>query len=450
VHARRIAVWLAIAAVVVGTRWRWSQLVDPQTPFVEYDTQAFRQIAELPFGLDLVTAAKPLVVPLVYRAAHNDANAIVGFQAELSFVSWTILAAALALSVRRRWLRAAVIGLGVCLVLEPTRVGLVASLMPESIHDSLLALGLAGGLAVVRLRGAPRIAAAVATGVVAAAWLFTRDTNAFIAIAAAGLAMTIWRGWRSRRACVLAGLAVAASAVVAWSTTVPHDPLPYQQGWYAGFTPRARYPLLDNLILRVVPDERDELPAALQKFPDVMGLVLAGPEQRPTQAWVVDHGAATYACWLVRHPLGRARELFHSRGQILVGDLSHYMPGGWERPTGSIGATRSLSANRWLLTLLLVASPLLLRRPRRDALCGLALCIVVSGLFGAIASYYGDAVEIPRHCYGAGQQVIAGLFIALIAWVDRFAWFRSAARPSEPRPSPGGSARDDERNGHVV
>jgi hypothetical protein len=73
-----------------------------------------------------------------------------------------------------------------------------------------------------------------------------------------------------------------------------------------------------------------------------------------------------------------------------------------------------------LLVLLLVA-PLLLRKPRADARCGLVLCMIVSGVVGVAASYYGDAAEVSRHCYGAGQQVVLGLFLALVVWLDRVA-----------------------------
>jgi predicted MFS family arabinose efflux permease len=71
------------------------------------------------------------------------------------------------------------------------------------------------------------------------------------------------------------------------------------------------------------------------------------------------------------------------------------------------------------LLALLLATPWLLRGQRADALSGLALCMIASGLAGVVASYYGDAVELSRHCYGAGQQVVLGMFLALVARLDR-------------------------------
>jgi hypothetical protein len=423
---RRVAFAIAIAAVAVATRWRWDQLIAAQhTPYVDFDTQIFQQIADQPFSLALVGSSKPLVVPLVYRAAHNDSTAITRFQAELAFVAWAVLTAALALAARRRWVRALAIAIGVCFVLAPPRVGFATSLMPESIGDSLAALLIAAAIGLVRLRGRPRIACAVAAGLLALSWLFARDTNAIILVVATGLAIVIWRGWRTRWAWAATAAVVAATAVVLWSTGVVHDRLPYQSNWYIPFTARTAYPMLDNVTTRVYPDAPDAVPAGLLPFVEprinVELLLQSSPESLPIQTWLVEHGASVYARWLVRHPIQRVAELVHQRWNLLAGSESHYMPAGWDR-SGTL--LRKLTLNHAVLTLLLLASPFLLRRPRGDALCGLALCLVLSGALGVAAAYYGDAAEVARHSYGAGQQLVLGLFLALVAWADRVTWPR--------------------------
>lgn len=332
-----------------------------------------------------------------------------------------MLTVAIALVARRWWTCAAAIGVGVAFVLAPARVGYTGSLLPESINDSVMALSLAAALAVLRLRGPPRIAAAIATGLVAVAWLLTRDTNAFTVATAAGVAMLVWRGWRSRTAQVLAALVAVACGLVLWTTTVGREPLPCEQGWYERFTPRGAYPLVHNVVWRVYPDERDALPAGLAPFAVrrselIERLVRADPEARPLQDWLLDHGSSIYARWLVRHPIRRVRELIASRWSLLAPHVEAYMAGGWEPGAGS---PRALTANHWLLLLLVLAGPWLLWRPRADPLRGAALCVVISGAVGLVVSYYGDATEIPRHCYGASQQVVLGLFLALLARLPR-------------------------------
>lgn len=410
-----VALWLVIIAIAVVTRWRWSQLIAAHTPFVEWDTKVFRQIAELPPGPGLVVSSKPLIVPLVYRATHNDALQIIGFQAELSFWAWLILTVSTVHALRRRWVRLLAACAGAAFVLEPVRVGLTGSLMPESVNDSLLALCAAGAIALVRLTGRARIAAAGVTGLTVLAWLFTRDTNAFIAVTAAALALTVWRAWRSR-AVALAGLVAACAAITLWSASVAHEPLPFQESWHPAFTPRSAVPMLDNVMLRVEPDAPDAVPPALLPFHEPLRLVMSGPEVRPLLDDLAQHGSAIYARWLVRHPVERVAAVVRDRWKLLLGNLVRIMPGNWVPRTR--WSFRTLTANHQVLWLLLVASPVLLWRPRKDPLRGVAFCVVVSAIAGIFAGYYGDAVEMTRHCYGACQQLILGLCLAGLVRLD--------------------------------
>lgn len=421
---RRAAPWLAIAALLLVAGWQWSERIGPQVPFIGWDTQVFQQIADRPLGLDLVGYSKPLVVPLIYRAADNALPAIAGFQAALAFAAWTILAITTALVVRRAWVRVLAVAIGVAFLLEPARVGFATSMLPESVNDSLAALGVAGLLAVLRLRGTARWAAAIATGAVVLAWLFTRDTNAAVAVIGAGVAMLIWRGWRSRAGWALSAAVIVVSGVVLWSTTLAHPPLPYQQTWRAWFTPRAAYPMLNNLKLRVFPDTPDQVPATVKDIEGVFPMVVDTPERLPLQTWLVEHGQSTYLRWLVRHPLDRLRELVTHRSAVLSPRVDAYMPGHWVSRARSAW---TVTSNLLAVTLLLLVAPLWLLRPRTDPLCGLALCLILGGAVGAVASYYGDATEMARHCYGAGQQLVLGLFLAALAWLDRVTWRRAPA-----------------------
>lgn len=413
---RQLAFWLAVTAIAVATRWYWSRLVSVHTPFIEWDTQVFRQIAELPLSLHLLTTSKPLVVPLLYRIAHNDANLIIEYQAELSFFTWSVLTASAAWAVRRRWVRLLAVCGGAAFVLAPVRVGFTGSLMPESVNDSLLALCIAGVIASTRMTGRARVLAATATGVIAVAWLFTRDTNAFIAVTAAFVAMIVLRGRASRTGWLVTALTLALATVALWSATREHAPLPFQSAWYVPFTPRNRFPLVNNLFLRVGHDEPSRLPAEVLRLDNAMAFVNAGAEARPAQDWVVQHGASVYAGWLVSHPLDRVGDVLGQRWPLLTGSLAHYMPGHWVATNQS--PVRAVTYSRWVLRILLVACLMFLWRARREQLHGLILCLLLSALAGVFASYYGDAVELARHCYGAAQQFVFGLFLACIAWLD--------------------------------
>ncbi|MEO7729832.1 MAG: hypothetical protein ABIY55_02585 [Kofleriaceae bacterium] len=449
---RTLLIVVAVCATLIAVRWRWNELVGAHVPCVYYDTQIYDQIADQPIGVGLLFAPKPLIVPLVYRLAGNDHASIVAWQENLSFVSWAVLAASLTLGLRRRWTRVLAIGVCMAFLLAPVRLGFTGSLLSESINDSLTTLVVAGAIGLVWLRGRARRAAAIVTAVLGLCWLLTRDTNAVTAVVAAAGATIVWRGWRHRWARVAAVMALASAAFVLWTASIPHAPLGYQHDWYARFTPRSVYPMLDNISLRIYREHADELPSGLRAFGgaelDVERVVRAGPEHRAAQDWLVDQGPSTYARWLLRHPLDRLRELIGARWIALTGTKTVYMPKHW---VAHGGALRQLTQQRNLLLALLFAAPVLLWRPRADPLRGLALCLIASGLFGVAAAYYGDAAEVSRHCYGPGQQVVLGLFLALVAWLDRISprWPGRRASPepraSKPLRARGAAGRQDER-----
>lgn len=413
------AAWLAY--------WQFARLAGAQAPRVYYDSQAYLQIAARPVGLDRLYDYKPLVVPLIDGAAGGDPQAIRAIQICVAMLAWSILALALARAVRRTWVRGLAVGVAIAFLLAAPRVGWTAAVLSESINDSLLALVVAGALALATLdAGRPRVAIAIATGIALLAWLLTRDTNAVTALVAIALAALVWwRRW-SRRGLALAAVGTAGALVVLWSTRVAPEPLPFQRGWWTPqLTARASYPIANNLLTRVLPVDRAWLvergaPVAdleRLKFPDK--LVGIAPENTAAQAWVASDGAATYVRWLLRHPGDRIAELGGDWVTLLVGRNAGAMPVGWAAgDRGALGPLRRLTTNRYLLLALLLASPLLVFRPRRDPRRGLALVLIASGLLGAIAAYYGDAAELSRHCYGSGQQIALGLFLALLARLD--------------------------------
>jgi hypothetical protein len=120
-------------------------------------------------------------------------------------------------------------------------------------------------------------------------------------------------------------------------------------------------------------------------------------------------------------------EVIRFRWSILDPGLRVYMPKHW---SATKPLPQKLTLHRNVLLLLVLASPALFRRPRVDPLCGLALCIVVSGVVGSFAAYYGDAIELVRHCYGCGQQVVFGLVLGLLAYLDRRG--RGERHPPQP------------------
>jgi hypothetical protein len=453
VRLRRVMIGVAVVAAIVFARWHWDRLTAPQTAPALFDSQVYREIAARPLGLGQLFYAKPPTVPLLYRATGDDPARIAAVQGELAFAAWTVLTATIALALRRRSARLVAVGVGIAFLCAAPRVGWTGVVLSESLDDTLMALvaACAIGLAIVHrqpVRRARGVALVVATGVLGVAWLFARDTNAIAAVVAIAAAALIWpvrRWWSSRRSAVaLAGLTAAAALVLLGSTRVVPDPLPFQQSWYVPLTARAGYPMIDNVLIRVMHDDRAWLAergapiAVLAQYADPEArtdkLVQRLRELAAAQDWLADDGNATYVCWLLRHPLDRIGELVHARWTVLAGPYASTMPLGWiahDPAHPVVDLLRRLTTTRWILLALLAASPLVLRRPRAYPLAGIALCLIASGVAAAAASYYGDAVELARHCYGAGQQIVLGLFLAALAWLDRVRW----ALPWRRRPT---------------
>jgi hypothetical protein len=450
---RHIAIGLAIAAALVFARCHWERLTRAQSPPVLFDSNVYKEITARPLAVALLFSAKPLTVPLAYRVIGSEPTAIARVQGELAFAAWALLTLALALALRRWPARVAAVVIGIAFLLAPPRVGWSGVVLSESLDDTLrtLVIACAIGLATTERRSTRR-ALVIAFAGAGLAWLFARDTNAIAALVALASAALVWpasQWWTTRRwAIALAATTVAASLVSLWSTGVVSDPLPFQQHWALPLTSRAGYPLIDNLVVRMMPDDRAWLAERgapvddLARFSEPQELVQDTPEHAPAQSWIVAHGQATYLRWLARHPLDRLLELIDARWTVLAGSSS-MMPIGWSGRDSShpvLSVLRRLTRNHVILLVLIAASPLLLLAPRRRPLTGIALCLITSGTVAAAAAYYGDAAEYPRHCYGAGQQIVLGLFLALLAWLDvarrELPWRRALGDSSPPAPGP--------------
>lgn len=433
--ARRIAI--ALAVVLVGAELAW--LVHAQTPRVYYDTQVYFQAAAQPLGLGRLFLGKPAFVPIIYTMTGPSPGVIATVQAVVAFLAWSALAAALVTSLRGP--RARVLAGVACaaFLLAAPRVGYASAILSESLDDSLAALLLASVIVLARKPAAwPAVAA------VALAWIFTRDSNAPAALIAVGAAMIVWpvrRWWREARWAVALAAVVSLGAVVSlYSTRVAPPPLPYQASWNPALTARGTYPMIDNILWRVLATDRAWLAARgapvdeLARFTEIDHALQARPEDAGFQAWLLAHGQGTYVRWLVRHPLDRAAELARAWDTVLAGNHRPMMPAGHvTRQLAPLDALRGLTTNRWLALALLLAAPWLARRPRASALTGIAVCAIASGLVGAAASYFGDAAEYDRHCYGAGQQIVIGCVLALLAYLDLRA---PGSRSRRPDPSP--------------
>ena len=447
-----VAVAAILAIAVLGVAVACARLVAAQTPRTMYDTGTYQECAARPLALDALVLAKPPTMPLIVRAAGLEPAAVVHFQEGFAAVAWLALGASGWLVLRRRLVRGIATLVWCGLVLAPARLGFTGVVLSESVDDSLRALAIALLLLLgVRTRTAGRrdpvrwvIAALLA--IVAVAWVFTRDTNAMIALVAVAVALGWWCRsvtQRAARSGVVVGAIVIAAAVLdlASARIAPARPLPFQTTWQPELTARAAFPTVNNLLVRGLADREARaffaargLPvAALEPFARPLhsaDFVVASPERAEAHRWIAAHGTGAYVSWLLHAPLARTLQLVGNRDRIFAPDLAGYMPEGWVGPGDGpvvVAVVRRVIGSPWLFLLMAVATPAALWRARTDVRVRLAACLIAAGLVGVAASFYGDAMEIPRHCYGAVQQTWLGMAIALLAWLDRARMVTAAA-----------------------
>jgi hypothetical protein len=219
--------------------------------------------------------------------------------------------------------------------------------------------------------------------------------------------------------------------IVIWSTTVvpPATGLSVHERWPQDFTARKTYPTFNNISDRL----RD--PEAVAYFvergmPQAEQLVLLGardqeiyldPALTPARRWIVERAGSTYVSWLVRHPIAHVGQILGDLWTFLGVHKQHvYMPPGWTRHTTVVRWVRAATETKIVVILLLLACPFAFRRTERHPVTVVAGVLILSGVIGCAASYYGDSLERARHCYAAGQQVIVGLVLAVLVRVDLF------------------------------
>lgn len=407
----------------------------------------YLQTAAQPLSVEHLFFPKPITVPAAYHLLDADPTAIATFQLRFAIVAWTLFGLALCASLRRTRARAAAIAITFVFLLAPHRIGFASAILSESITDSLttlvitcgLALALAARMPVGRARAIACWSLTALHVATAIAWLLARDSNAIAAIAAIAIAGTLWRlhrTWRDARwAVVLVATVAVASGFAMWTTRVGPTPptnLTLHIHWPPSFFPRTAFPTANNVILRVLPDPAAKAFFVERGLPQVDELAtltwepperrfFEGPELAPARDWIAEHGSSVYMRWLLSHPLDRADELARRLWDVLAPeDLVIYMPLGWISSYGFPGWTvRRATTSELLLFALLLAAPFALRRPTRHITSAVAVVLIGSGVLGAAAAYYGDAFEVSRHMFGAGQQIVLGLFLAPLVWLDR-------------------------------
>jgi lipoprotein signal peptidase len=322
---------------------------------------------------------------LFWLLGRNPA-AIIHFQALLSTVAWLALGFVAMQSLRMPWVKVAVFGAILLLGQSAPVVAVDTYVLTESFSFSVLALLFAAGLWFAVWPDWWKVAA---IAVLALAWSLTRDTNGISLIIGAifaGVGYAVMRRRPSAQVAAILAVFMISGAVSMWD---------------ANRGERGLFPMYNVLSRRLVYDgpamqffEAHGMPPVAHQFmqhhivwASSKNLYLyRAPEMQPLHRWVIEHGRTTYAKWLLA-----------SWYDSLNDALSH-------------GAFIWQWAPAWLFYLL----PLLIAASWRrwDARYAVAALLLAVAFPTGLMCYFGDTMEVERHCAQVPLMVAASAIVA--------------------------------------
>lgn len=409
-------------------------------PLLWNDTTVYRSMSTEPLGSRALWAGpRPPLVPLVLNVVGGP-EAMVTTQAVVAALAWGVLACTVGGLVPRGWRRvvAGFVVLGFAATLPVVMWN--RSVLSESLSLSLLALVVAGFIAVSVRPTWPRIAATVAVCLCFAA---TRDaqvwTVGMLAVATgvvAVVARVTHRGTALRVGVLAVGL-IGVVAISEWGTLASHRttpdtadvlfvrvfPYPGRVAWFADHgMPEAER--IDRLA-----GETPTPPGGVK----VVGISQRDPAFGPLERWIATKAGSTYLLWLATHPwyvisepLQRPERAFN----FAHGDLAFYAP--TDDPMRS-----PLTSVLWppvaelLVTAVLALVLGWLSGAWRTAPWWTLVVLTLVGVAAMLVAWNGDGQEVTRHTVEGFVQVRLGVWLLFAVGLLRV----PLLDPAGPEPS---------------
>lgn len=407
------------------------------------DKGVFSRIGELPFfDVRFWTAGRPFTTPLFHKLSGGNNYVLIWLQGAVGAVAWVCLAHALSRLVPGKWAPRVAFALVLGLALTSGVHGWDFIVRSESLSNSFLALTLAALLNAVRhgAQGERRPAWAWSAGCVVSAIFAagTRDTNAYVLVALAGL--VLWAAWfarRERRWLVLGALALGLLFVAAGSRK------------NAQLSGRHRTSLSQVIFQRVLTH-----PRRLAYFRDQLGMPTSkellrrkatwlssdnyfakkSPALAPFRDWVAKDGYYAYQRYLLTHFGATFREAMR-RFPTEVGDSrKKYVRRGQNDVSRGLDRVlvKSVAWRPWFSVAFAAVVGLLAvglgRRRGLHLLGALTLCAVATSIVQGYVSYHGDAMEVSRH----SLNVALFLQLACVCAIVTLAGLLAAVRLRTP------------------
>jgi len=355
---------------------------------------------------------RPFLLPFVYDVFTSDGSRVAA-QCVFGTIAWGTLAVVVSSQIKTSILGYLTLATFLAFGLIPELLVWDGALLSESVSLSLAAL-LVALLAIIVRR--PTTVGLVGFGVVATAWVFTRDANAPVLLfLCLPLAVVIGSRVSWTRAGVVAGVAVALFAL----STVSVDA---RKSW--------QQPMVDVIGQRILPDRGLREYFADHGMPTTPRVLdLSGEKAsshnwafydiHPFMKWVHDDARQTYARYLVTHPGYTLDGPWQDREVILSGTPPTESSFRQVLPFHNLLYFAGLNKIAlWTLVVLLLAGVVAMRYGW-DRLWAVPLVLIASTIPQAIYVYQASALEVGRHSMTLAIMLRLGLIWLLFLAIDR-------------------------------
>lgn len=410
------------------------------------DTYSYVAHAELPFwSRGFWAGQRTFTIPLLYKllginldnyTQRDSLSAVAQAQYWFSVLSWTVLAAAFARSMRNAWVGMLSFGLVLFFSLNLGISFWDSLMLSESLSFSFFALVLAlwimpAWLPQNLLSGASGYLYLLLSALVTVLYTFTRDTNLYFVLAGAGilaaLAVMRWLPEKMRRHFLL--YAVFAVGLF------------FFQNWTLQAGNRWQIHIYDHLARRILPDpearayfEAAGLPVDdnLMAITDMFGyeyhdLLDHDPSMAAARAWIHQSGRKTFFRYLLTHPAASLWRPIQETGALVNGSNLEYRypkhplqpaPNFIEQLTAQLYPHAPLIL--WLMPAFILLAAFLHRSTGDQAhsVWWLALAILLTLYPMMFITWNGNPLEIERHAAQIGIQYRLSGWMSLLMLLD--------------------------------
>jgi hypothetical protein len=386
------------------------------------DTTAYMRISqEQVLSQEFLAGSRPMLFPLVLKLFGQQAEKVVWAQGIFSILSWSLLAVALASSLRTNILRFAAGCLILLLSLYQYIIGWDSVLLTESLSLSLMALLVSGWLWLMHGWRWEKI---VLILVAAFLWSLSRDTNAWVLLMIAGvLLMLLMFGIINKKYLVF----IAAFGIMFFLSNLSADlgnrwVFPFQNVLGRRLLPTAQ--AVDQLAGCGMPVSPELMRLAGEFANGLDRAFYNDPALESYRAWLHESGKSCYIRWLLSDPLQSIGQPM-SEFDVLAGmhKIQPFLFSARFSPVLPARVEAALTLRQQSLFVFILASSLavlalLTGAMRRNTAWWVAIVLAVLVFPHFFIVWHGDVLGIERHAVSPGIQLYLAMWILLLLAAD--------------------------------